>query len=425
MQPITIVQGGQWGSEAKGAVTGIISLEHRSPFVVRTGATNAGHTVYYKGRPVKMQQLPVGWVNPNAMLVLGPGTLIDPDILRRECDLVTSLTGEDIRRRLIIDHNAGLHLPVHAERSHQANRHVKIGATGKGCSEALVDRIKGRGEGYATFGRSEFKEGYTLDDTSDLLNTVIDNDAKVIIEGTQGTLLDLYTGPYPYTTHKSTLTGNWLAEAGLSSSLPQDVVMVLRTYPIRVAGNSGPMPREVSWYELACTLNYKREKQGLPPLVSAEALAEFRDTCYGVDDGFPHPAEWSNFFQHKWAPGDRVTYRDSLSKFYPAVMNSLSAGTYAELIQLFELTTVTLKLRRIAELDTNTTARAMKLVRPDRIAVTFMNYEFPHRWFEKPSTLSEDEKFYLRKKVSPYLSNVAYLGYGPEPHHFMVQGQDF
>ena len=137
LQPITIVQGGQWGSEAKGAVTALVALEHRAPIVVRTGATNAGHTVIYKGRPVKMQQLPVGWVNPNATLILGAGTLIDPAILAREVQEVARLTGEDVTERLLIDRHAGLHLPVHAELSAASGRHVNMGATGKGCSEEI------------------------------------------------------------------------------------------------------------------------------------------------------------------------------------------------------------------------------------------------------------------------------------------------
>src|SRR3990167_6977192 len=90
-QPITIVQGGQWGSEAKGAITGYLCQTEAIDICIRTGAVNAGHTVIYDGSPVKMQQLPVGWVNPNTQLVIGAGAMVHPEILAHECELVSRL----------------------------------------------------------------------------------------------------------------------------------------------------------------------------------------------------------------------------------------------------------------------------------------------------------------------------------------------
>ncbi len=152
IKPILIVQGGQWGSEAKGAIASYLCNTRNVNLSVRTGATNAGHTCFYKGKPYKMQQLPTGWTNPNTTLVIGAGALIDPEILHREVKMVSDATGRDVRTRLLIDYRCGLHTSAHAHRSKESNRHHAIGATGKGCSEALMDRIRLRGSGGQLFG---------------------------------------------------------------------------------------------------------------------------------------------------------------------------------------------------------------------------------------------------------------------------------
>lgn len=422
-QPIIIVQGGQYGSEAKGAITGYICQKENVDIAVRTGAVNAGHTVMYAGRAFKMQQLPVAWVNPNTLLVIGAGALIHPEILARECEMIAEATGEDIRDRLVIDYNAGTHGQEHTDRSAASGRHHGIGATGKGSSEAIIDKLRGRDPfgPYKIFGRTDTAKKFRVTNTAVLLNDEYDGGKKILLEGTQGTLLDLHTGPYPYVTHKSVLAAAWMAECGLSPALPTDIVMVVRTYPIRVAGNSGHMPDEISWIQLAGEINAKLDAAGQSPIVHPFSIAEFEQALAAVSAEFkyrdiPMPSESDGRDQHKWL--FRSNYKEALSELNAAALKLLPADTVTDLCKLFELTTVTRKMRRISRLSSPELHYASQLTRPHRIALTFMNYEFPQHWFRatRPN-LGIPETQYIQMVESVTRAPVDMISYGPGPEH--------
>lgn len=429
VKPVQIVVGGQWGSEAKGSVAAHLVIKDQIDIAVRTGATNAGHTAWYNGRPVVMQQLPVGFIRPETVLVLGPGALIDVDILRRECALIEEVTGEmNVRKRLLIDHRAYIHRTVHHDRSVSSNRHHLMGATGKGCSEALVDRVKLRGVEDWTVGKHpELFEGYNVTDTEKFLNESWDKGAAIQLEGTQGQLLDLYLGPYPYTTHKQTGPAQWMLECGLSPALPTDIVMVVRTFPIRVAGNSGPMPQEISWPMLAREINHKRDQQGYGPIVDEAAIQEFEEAVrWAVSsaslESHPQihvPTGSDGLDQHEWPAVHRVQYRAALSELHKVALASLDERTIRELRNLFEMTTVTKKLRRIARLDHGELARAARQIRPHRVAVTFLNYAFPDKWFTNHAAIYGDEGAYLNQIQESCGAPVFLANRGPAPEHFI------
>jgi adenylosuccinate synthase len=425
--PITIVQGGQYGSEAKGAITAYIAEVEGADIAVRTGAVNAGHTVYYHGHPYKFQQLPVAWVNPKTHLVIGAGALIHQEILDQEIALINRLTGSDVRERLLIDFHAGVHTSQHTDRSTASGRHYKMGATGKGCSEALIDKVRGRGDGYKTFGMLDHTMDYNIGDTAQYLNRAYDAGQKILIEGTQGTLLDLHTGPYPFTTHKSTLPAAWMAECGLSPSLPTDIVLVVRTYPIRVAGNSGYLPMETSWNLLARLTNVKRDLAGLGPLIGEWAIREFEESVKDVAADtrlmWDLPAGSDGLDQHQWA--DRDQYQVALSELNQYAIKALSKTTVDELAKFFEFTTVTKKLRRIGKLSLPDLKRAGYLCRPHRVAVTFMNYQYPECWYVKdnegllPVLNQESPSRYLQTIESCTGAPVHLVSYGPESSHIV------
>lgn len=389
-KPITIVTGGQYGSEAKGAVAAWLVNKRKFEYAVRTGATNAGHTVEYNEQFYAMQQLPVGWVNPDTRLVLGAGAIIDPVILQREIELIHAATGKDPRPRIYVDPRAYIHRADHARRSAQSGRHHAIGATGKGCSEAVIDRIQCRGVvDYTVAGwlRQEASSGpfnnVHLTDTERLLNMAVNTGAQVMLEGCQGTMLDLMLGPYPYTTHKQTTPANWMSEVGLSPALPVEIVMVLRTYPIRVAGNSGPLPHETSWPRLARSINMQRANANLPPIVAESALVEFEEALRQVAaDKFKGklPSTSDGTDQEYWTPAERTLYKAALSELNKSALERLTADTTGELKKLFEMTTVTKKLRRVAQIGREETDIAVRQVRPTSLAITFMNYMFPEVW---------------------------------------------
>lgn len=415
--PIVIVAGGQWGSEAKGLVAAYICNQRGIDIAVRTGATNAGHTVYHGGVQYKMQQLPVGFVNPNTKLVLGAGALIDPEILNREVTMLEA-AGIAVRERLTIDYRAGLHVPAHTARSKASGRHHRMGATGKGCSEALIDRIRDRGsEAPMLFGASPYSKGYAVSDTERDLNGAWDGGAKILLEGTQGQLLDLYLGPYPYVTHKQTGPAQWLLECGLSPSLPTDIIMVIRTYPIRVAGNSGPMPGEVSWPRLARDINRLRKDWRLEPIVKESSIALFETAIRQAASMFKLPPNSDGLDQHAWAEMERNEFREALSELNKTALDSLLPNDVADLQKFFEMTTVTKKLRRISFIDWELLKVAARQVRPNSVAVMFMNYLFPQHWYAVPATMDADTRSMITAIEEASQAPVSIVSYGPFENH--------
>lgn len=424
---VIVVQGGQYGSEAKGLICAKLAHDRKVDIIVRTGTVNAGHTVPYNGKQYKMQQLPVGWVRPGCRLVIGAGAYIHPNILEREIAMVAEATGK--KPDLVIDYHCGLHLPVHTHRSTDAGRHHSMGATGKGCSEAVVDKITRRGKtGVNTFTdwyikqRENFPE-VVFADVARLLNRAYDEGETILIEGTQGTLLDLHLGPYPYTTHKQTQAASWLAECGLSCTLPVELILVMRTFPIRVAGNSGPLPKEIGWDLLAQMLNDKLARSGGSPLVQPWALIEWMaklaETTAALlrDAGAEHAMPYDPAM---WRPDEKLRYASIASEAHARAWEKLDPPAQEELAKLFERTTVTNKLRRIAMWDSPTAAKSMMLNRPSSVVLTFVNYEFPEAWGctrasfgALPVDVRKRVYSYLRDKEQELGYPISMVGFGP------------
>lgn len=401
---VIVVQGAQYGSEAKGAVAAFLCEERIVDFAIRTGTVNAGHTVMWEGKPFKMQQLPTGWVSAGTRLVIGPGAFIHPIILANEIRMVNAAVGYDIRKGMAIDYRCGYHSELHTDRSTQSGRHHSMGATGKGCSEAVIDKIRMRGKhGINLFtdwmAAARLHDPGTLSreaadtmcdivicDTSKLLNDAWDDGAQLLVEGTQGTMLDLHLGPYPYTTHKQTQVGNWLAEAGLSAALPLEVILVARTYPIRVAGNSGPLPREISWVELATRINKQLEIDNLPPRVQWDSIRAFEEACETASMTFKSESLIAELGLDKpwqierWSQEWREQHPAYVSELHKIALLMLPKVVVDDLRQVFEMTTVTNKLRRVADLDVEVLRQSVQLNRPTSIALTFMNYVEPAAW---------------------------------------------
>lgn len=401
IKPILVVQGAQWGSEGKGQVAAwLCDARVRDVDVaIRTGSINAGHTVYYNGVEYKMQQLPTGWVNPDTRLVIGPGAYVHPEILKREIDMINgAMRGQDVRDRLFIDRRCGVHLPEHEGRAKDANRHHRMGATGKGCSECVVDKIKNRNNGYKLFAQTEYAREILGDkyvnriliDTVMYINDMYDQGEQLLLEGTQGTLLDLHIGPYPFTTNRMTSASNWVAEAGLAPGLEYEVVLVARTYPIRVAGNSGPMSNEIEWSQLAHEINDKLAVSGRPNWVDPIAIGNWGEALRAAAADAVKENRYSvprsdgvyDLVVSGWTQATRDKYRVAASELHRDAIGELDDWTISQLGKLFELTTVTRKLRRIARLSIPDLQYAIAVNRPSWVCLTFLNYEFPQldRW---------------------------------------------
>jgi hypothetical protein len=189
-----------------------------------------------------------------------------------------------------------------------------------------------------------------------------------------------------------------------------------------VAGNSGPLSQETSWPAVAREINAIRARNRLAPIVAGAAIADFEDAVRACSNDYPIPGGSDGLDQHAWSESQRKTYQLALSELNRAALETLPASTIAELKKLFELTTVTRKLRRIASLDRDDLARSCRQARPAWIALTFMNYVFPQNWFKAPVTLSADEQDYIRWVEEVCDAPVGILSYGPEDGHIVSTG---
>ena len=240
--PITVVVGGQFGSEGKGKVAHYLAKEMKASVAIRCGGPNSGHTVIDPdGKPIIFQQLPTASILPDISIVLSAGMYIDLDILFKEINLA-KLSPE----RLFIDPNAVIITSELKEAERKGGLINSIGSTGSGTGEALIQRIR-RSEDIL-FAEKESTLSRYIKDTKSFLRNKLDTGKRVILEGTQGFGLSLLHSPfYPFVTSRDTTAAGFLSEAGLSPIDVDDVVMVIRAFPIRVSGNSGPLENETNW----------------------------------------------------------------------------------------------------------------------------------------------------------------------------------
>lgn len=258
MNTLDVVVGGQFGSESKGRVTAeLVARRARAGQAVvnvRVAGPNAGHVVIdQQGRRFALRSLPVGLVSdPNAIGVIAAGSEIDLDVLMDEVRTLEQ-AGHPVRHRLLIDSQATILEPRHrdAEGGNDGPMQKRLGSTGKGIGAARADRVMRRAvlAGDPMFDLSEWGR---VTDTQDYLR-LRGNRWAVVVEGTQGYGLGLHAGYYPYCTSSDCRAVDFLAMAGISPwglQAELKVHVVLRAYPIRVAGNSGPLAGETSWEDL-------------------------------------------------------------------------------------------------------------------------------------------------------------------------------
>ena len=338
---LTVVVGGQYGSEGKGAIVAHVANDYQVH--VRVGSPNAGHTIYWKDQKHVMQSIPCGWINPDAKIVIGRGALLNMKQFMKELVHVLQFY-PDFLSRLYIDAEAG----ILSEKFHEqeggiyGEMHKRIGSTGEGVGPARVARINRDPEQFNQF--KDIAEEYGLTkcmhvNTPRLLVDWQLAGANILIEGTQGSALSLLHSHWPYCTSIDTNAAGIISEVGMAPSRVTDVLMVCRTYPIRVAGNSGPMENETTWEALA-------EKTG----------------------GYVKP----------------------------------------------EKTTVTKKIRRIAEWDDGLFKQSCVLNAPTEIALTFADYIDPNIAGCTDKTVLGDS-IALRNFLTDHhlMSVVKYIGTGP------------
>ncbi|MEN6428391.1 MAG: adenylosuccinate synthetase [Phycisphaerales bacterium] len=252
---VDILVGGQYGSEGKGNIAAYLAREY--DVLVRVGGPNAGHKVYSEPEPLNFHHLPSGSVSaPESQLLIGPGaTIYVPALLDEIAQFNIDLS------RLKIDGKAMI--ISKKDRASEKDLVAGIGSTGQGVGAAQARRIRGRKPGMVTLARDIKNLHPFICDSCEFLERAFERGDKVFLEGTQGTGLSLYHGDYPYVTSRDTTVSGCLAEAGISAARVRRIVMVCRTYPIRVknpdGGTSGPMTHPLSWAEIARRSGYKTQ----------------------------------------------------------------------------------------------------------------------------------------------------------------------
>ncbi len=278
MTQVISVIGAQWGDEGKGKIVDFLS--DKADYCIRfQGGSNAGHTIIFDGETYKLRLLPSG-VLRGAKGVLGAGMAINLDVLRGEFEMLSKMVGyEEASKRVLIDHRAHLILPIHiqvdTEREEKSSNRIGTTRNGIGvCYEDKARRIGLRvgdlldpskwgektkliadahGGLSAPLVQEEIMSKlhrwrdewipFIYDNLSVRLHEAMNGGAdKVIIEGAQGTFLDLSHGTYPFVTSSTTIAGG--ISAGIGCSLPRnaEIIGVVKAYCTRVG--AGPFGLE-------------------------------------------------------------------------------------------------------------------------------------------------------------------------------------
>ena len=234
---VTVVVGGQFGDEGKGKIMSYLCMEDDPDVVVRGGVgPNAGHTVVVGGERYGVRQMPAGFANKRSRLLIGTGVLINPGVLLEEMDLLEKF---NIKTRLGVDYRCTIIEKKHMERD-AASDYLKtvVKTTGAGCGPANEDRVKRIAK--RAEDTEELKPWVT--DVSEELNSGIDDNKKILVEGTQGFALSVYYGTYPFVTSKDTTASAMLSDVGIGPTKVKDVITVFKAYTSRVGG--GKLPTE-------------------------------------------------------------------------------------------------------------------------------------------------------------------------------------
>ncbi|WP_421999382.1 adenylosuccinate synthetase [Reyranella sp.] len=237
---VDVFVGGQYGSEGKGNICSF--LAHRYNVLVRVGGPNAGH---FAPAPLyKYVQLPSGTgANPEAKILIAAGSTIWLP------QLMTEIRDHGLRPdRLVIDPQAMI--IDEEDRRIEGATVASIGSTRQGVGSASARKIMGRGNTPAfgppvVLAKNVNELGEFVRDTKEELERALEQRSKVMLEGTQGTSLSIHHGFYPHVTSRETTASGCLADAGIAPHRVRKIVMVTRTYPIRVGGPSGPMGTEI------------------------------------------------------------------------------------------------------------------------------------------------------------------------------------
>jgi adenylosuccinate synthase len=246
--PCTVIVGAFWGDEGKGKIISYLALNDKLDFCVRTGSVNAAHTVWLDGNRYALHMVPAAFIQEKCRLLIAAGANVHVGQFFKELELTKIDAG-----RMGIDQMASIIEEKHSAQDKASAVNKGIGTTGWGVGPAVEERARRT----AKLARDipELKP-YLADATAEV-NDGIDAGKQVLLEGTQGFMLSLYHGTYPYVTSRDTGAAAICSEAGVGPTRVDNVLIVYKAFITRVG--AGPMPGEISmeeakkrgWFETA------------------------------------------------------------------------------------------------------------------------------------------------------------------------------
>ena len=334
---VTVILDSQAGSCGKGKFAGYVACNDKIDVAMCNFMTNAGHTWKCDGVEVMTQQLPTSIVNLNTSIVIGPGAAITPSVLFDEIIKYKGIIGD---RKVIINPRA---VVITDEHRAIESKLLRSGSTFKGCGASQASKVMRQamlfGEWWDKMNDDDFiwgddneftyvctsgewniiKDSIIVMDTMMYINDAIDHNESVLIEGSQGCDLDINYGlPYPNTTSRQCHASQLVADCGVSPRLVDDIIMVMRPYPIRISN----------------TTNI-RDNEGNIIVTSS---GDYNDS---------EEITWDIVKERCGAPSD---------------------------MEFGEMTTVTKKMRRVFEMNWDRLKYVTKLNRPTMIALNFAQY---------------------------------------------------
>ncbi|PIP11609.1 MAG: adenylosuccinate synthase, partial [bacterium (Candidatus Stahlbacteria) CG23_combo_of_CG06-09_8_20_14_all_40_9] len=273
---ITVVIGTHFGDEGKGKIVDYLAKDCH--MVVRyNGGNNAGHTIISPQGKLVLHLIPAGIFNPDCICVIGPGVVIRPGSLYAEIDALNKI-GVDLKGRFFISSRAHLVMPWHLALDELEDRKRKIGTTKRGIGPTYSDKIARNsiragdvllpdfkkkikklfeerskfikreynftiGEDLNEWLFTEGKIGEYIIDTEPVIWNAVESRKSILLEGAQGTLLDIDFGTYPFVTSSSTTASGACQGSGIPPMRIDRVIGVVKAYTTRVG--EGPFPTEI------------------------------------------------------------------------------------------------------------------------------------------------------------------------------------
>lgn len=279
---VDVILGLQWGDEGKGKIVDYFAKDY--DLIARfQGGPNAGHTLYVNDKKLVLHQIPSGVFHDGVINLIGNGVVLDPVVLKKECDLVAQF-GADVKKNLFISQRTHLILPTHRalDKAAELSKGVeKIGSTLKGIGPTYMDKTGRNGlrvgdlldKNFTTsyiklrlkhqtllqnygfqedisaweeefFEAVEFLKQLNIVNGEYFINQNLQKGKKVLAEGAQGSMLDIDFGTFPFVTSSNTITAGVCNGLGVAPQKIKDVIGVTKAYCTRVGG--GPFPTELT-----------------------------------------------------------------------------------------------------------------------------------------------------------------------------------